>query len=354
MSSEDPSAQLNLVEFPFILWAFGGAAGLFGFLMIFQGEALVPGLLALGLGALLALVIAQVTTVSADRAAGRLTIHYRSLLRHTSKEFALWEIASAEIERSHGSSSSTYRVALALKTGEQVPLHGYYSSGRGDKERIARRINEFLGVESEATQAQGLFGAMGVTATASFVRLREGETAGIHWSVEKGSLGTAPVLRWETPDGQLSGGFLFLAQKLEGMSSSAGRGMLAAVSSLLFRQLLPLYGFPPEDLPGLPAARPLPLADPGLGTHFAALASDPDQAQRLLTPWVTRPLEDWASRNPLRQLQAVESGPPAQLSVLFSPRRVVLVTLSDGGEEVISELASLGVSLAREISTAMP
>ncbi len=103
------------------------------------------------------LVLAQVTTISADRGVDQLTIRTWSPVRRSLKEFALWEIASAEIERSHGSSSPTYRVALALKTGERVPLHGYYSSGRGDKERIARRINDFLGVESQSSQPQGSF-----------------------------------------------------------------------------------------------------------------------------------------------------------------------------------------------------
>ncbi len=176
---------------------------------------------------------------------------------------------------------------------------------------------------------------------ASFTRPDQGETAGVQWSVETGSLGPAPILGWETPDIQIPGGFLFLAQKPQGKNGGAGGGILGAVSGLLTRQLLSLYGFPPEDLPGLQAAQPLPLPEPGLGTHFVTLASDPGEAQRLLTAWVARPLVDWASRNPLRQVQAVESVQPAQLTVLFSPRGLVLATLSVGEENVKSELIKL-------------
>jgi hypothetical protein len=358
MALTENSNELSITETPIALWLAGGAAMLLGGWVLVQEEGLAPGLIMLGFGALLALVLAQVTTIRADRAAGMLTITYRALVRRGLREVPLLEIEAAEVESSHSSRSSsrTYRVALAMKSGERIPLHGYYSSGYEAKERTARRINAFLGVERSLSEA-GAFGSIRQALQASFTPAREGETNGIRWVVEMGRLGEAPMTRWSTAEASFPDGFLFLAQKPPGWKDGPGGGLLGALAGLLHRQLLSLYGFEEADLPGLEKARTLEPADPGLAACFSAFTTHPEEAQRRLNAWVANLLDEWARRFPL---QAGSAGPagaqdgqgsqvePGQLVALFAPRGLTLALFNIEGEAQIEEFIRLGAALARE------
>jgi hypothetical protein len=158
-------------------------------------------------------------------------------------------------------------------------------------------------------------------------------------------MGAAPATRWFSPDFWASGSFLFLAQKVDGQAS--GGGLMALIGNTLFRQSISLYGFHPDDTPGIEQARALEPLDATLEPHFMAFTSDPASASQILNAWAVRPLADWARRYPLRQLQS--GARFGQLVVLFSPNGVFLGMLNVLQPDQVEELADLGVELVKAV-----
>jgi hypothetical protein len=354
---DNSDAQLVIRDTPFALWLFGIVfAGLGGFFFLQAGLERGSFLILFVVIGLSMLLFSSVLTITADRVTRTLRLDYRSLLRHNVKEIPFDEIAGIRVERSfsrgrHGS-SSTYRVVLARKDGQDIPFRSYSSSGSGSKEEQATRLRAFIGVPGvdgtpaatlQAVQqmAQGAFQARQQALTGPEGEMRE--TGGVHWQLQSAAMGATPVTRWFSPDARTSGGFLFIAQKVDGQST--GGGLLAALSGTLFRQSLAVYGFQPGDTPGLEQATAVAPLDPSLEPHFMAFSSSPAAVHEILNPWAVMPLADWARRYPLRQFQS--GARFSQLVVLFSPNGLYLATMNTLQPDQVEELTSLGVDLVK-------
>jgi tripartite-type tricarboxylate transporter receptor subunit TctC len=83
------------------------------------------------------IVLPSTLTVTVDRGARVLALHYRSLFRVVNRTFPLTEIASVDVGQ-HG--ERMYRVQLVLRSGEIVPLQFTFSVGKARKERAAERL----------------------------------------------------------------------------------------------------------------------------------------------------------------------------------------------------------------------
>jgi hypothetical protein len=137
--------QVVLKDYPIFLWPIGVGTVVIGtwvsetnwerFLFVLIGVALIG--------------FDSILTVTIDHRRGTLNLHYRSLLRVSTKEYPLSEICFVNVaEDSEG--ERMYRVELILWSGEVVPLRNGYSIGKARKERRAQRIRSVLRVGSEA------------------------------------------------------------------------------------------------------------------------------------------------------------------------------------------------------------
>ncbi len=358
MAADNDPAYLTIKEYPILFWIMGFvflAAGVWATAgaLISQAETLIIGLLLLAIGLLFLLVFSTVTTIQADRVTGTLNLRYWSLIRSNAKEMSIAELASVEIESSHSSSSATYRIAFRKKSGEQIPLHSYYSSGYKEKENKARRISEFLGVPGPS----GLGSTLQMISTAlhpSFEQQQEGESSGVHWTIETNASGGLPITRWSTPDFRFEGSFLFLVQTPQGAINLPNPKWLGSLSGKLYHQVFHMFGFSDEDLPGIEGAKIYDLPKPGLGDSFTAYTNDSFGTQQLITPWVSTLLVDWVRQFPIQKGGSSNSGLLGQMGVLFSPQKLYLITFLSADTEKIDEMIRLGTGLAREAGIVKP
>jgi hypothetical protein len=330
-------SQLVIRDIPFFLWFFGLVFTGVGALIFFEGGqarvwALVFG--AIGLGALL---FSSVLAITADRMTRTLKLEYRSALRHTIKQVSFDEIAGIDIERSYSGNRATYRVIVMRKDGQVIRLRSSSSSGSKSKDRLARRLREFIGVQGFDSSPAALFYA------ASQMRVGEiCETDGVHWQIQPPAVSRFQGTRWHSPDLKTPGFFLFVAQKAAGQATG---GFLASLGSLMFKKALSMQGFQADDTPGLERAGPLAPLDPALEPHFMAFTNDPASARKTLNLRIVAPLADWAGRYPLKQFQKPSGF--GQLVILFGPNGICLSTLNLLKPDQVNELTALGVELVK-------
>ncbi len=342
------SNSITIKEFPIAFWVLGAVFAVGGaYVIVGSPEALIFGALGIVLGFVF-LALAPITTITADRLAGQLSLHYRSLLRGTSKQIPLSQITAVEIDRStsrsRGRRSTTYRIEFVTANGERTPLHSYYSSGYREKEQKAQRLCEFIGLaspERPVSPLQALF-----QPAQQGVSRQEGVTDGVSWQIETIAAGGSPVNRWRSPNFTFPGGFLCLMQNPQGTNVfSTSGGVMGSVAQFLYRQVLGLLGFGPEDTPGLDSAHPLDPPEPRIHPQFATLTSDAFQARQILNAWTAIPLAQWAERRPFRQ--ASNQAQAGQLVVLYSPQGVTVSLMGTLSTELTDEMIRLGVELVR-------
>ncbi|MEW6404347.1 MAG: hypothetical protein AB1649_21315 [Chloroflexota bacterium] len=340
-------------DIPFFVWLFGLGFLSAGIYYSFQGITWhIPVLVVIGLAFLL---LPRGLTITADKNTRTLYFEYWSLyLLRTTKEIPFDDIETirvASILTSGRNRTRTYRVELRRKDGKVVPFRTMFSSGSFNKQKIAESLRAFIGLDETVDESPiGLF--RGAVNGAAFQAAKEQEaltgsneqdriTNGVHWTLQSRALGASPVTRWFSPDFKMQDGFLFIAQKVSGQSSS---GLLASLGNALFQQSLMAYGFSGDDTPNLSQAAPLAPAPPLIDYHFTAFTNNQAKSRQILSPWTQNPLAEWAQRYPLKQFH---QGRFSQIVVLFSPNGVYVATLGVLQPDQVDELTVLGVEMVR-------
>jgi hypothetical protein len=206
------------------------------------------------------------------------------------------------------------------------------SKGFDESPQGVFRASQQIGAHAARGQQEALTGPNDAVRT----------TDGIHWQLQSIGIGGAPGTRWFSPDFKTQGGFLYLAQKVKGQSSS---GWLAPFSNLLFKQSLALYGFDLFETPNLASARSHKIISPSLGNHFMAFTSDTTETRQILNPWVQNPLAAWAEKYPLQQFQSAARF--SQIVVLFNLNGVYIATPGVLQADQVEEIARLGAALVK-------
>ncbi len=325
--------RLTLRDVPVFLWIFGLIFAGVGAAMFYEGARAPFMALIMSAIGLSALLFTSVLTITADRITRTLTLGYRSVLLRSSKQFPFDDIAGINLERSvshsKGSVSYTYQVTLKLKDGKVVPFRSYASSGSKRKERQVNQLREFIGVQGYDSSPSGM------------LQLRADEiheTNGVHWQAQTVAAG----VRWHSPDFVIPGAFLLIAQKAEGQATG---GFLASLGTMIFKQSLSLWGFNPDDTPGLDQATTMEPLDPALEPHFMAFTSAPASAGRMLNPAAVAALANWAAHHPLKQFQKASNC--RHVVILFGPSGVYLATMNLARPDQVDELAALGAELVK-------
>ncbi len=347
--------ELTLKDYPVLTWLLSAMAFGYGaYQALFHSPPRLVNAAAGFLVGFALLAISYTLTVTADKSTRLLTLEYRSLLFHSLKEIRFDDIQTIRVDsrtsRDSDGTSVVYCVAADLKNGETIPFRSYYSSGTRGKQKTAERLRVFIGLSEGFDETpQGIFRAMpkiGAQAAQEFIKeIGAGEmreTKGVRWQMQPIGVGASPAMRWFSPDFKTQGGFLYLAQKAEGQSSS---GFLASASAMLFRQSLSLYGFSEAEAPDKSKAQTYEALSPALAKHFMAFTTDPAEARQILNPWMQQSLAEWGERHPLKQFQTAAGF--SQVVALFSPQGVFLATPSTLNPDEIEELAALGVEMAK-------
>ena len=348
---QDRQTILTYTEYPLALWivgAFIAIPGIVIYVITPYGSIFLPALELII--ASLFFLFPRILTVTVDLGEQTLTLRYRSLLRSSEKQLRIPDIDSIHLETSRDSESgTTYRIVAACKDGQIFPFRSYYSSGRLTKQKKVDRLRTFLGLNaSDASQPSNItadFLSPGESVMAATVG-EEHLTDGIHWTLQNVTAAGSAALRWFSPDFKFTTGFLFLAQKVPGQKAIGGK-LAEGIGKLLFPQVIRLFGFAPEELPGLDSAEMLAPLDSRSEPYFMAYTSDLASARQVLNPWVSTPLAEWAERSPLKTIQVQADF--GQLIVLFSPRGVYLSHMGATSAEAVQVLSDLGVAVLKAV-----
>ena len=349
--------EITFRDYPIFPWVFAlGAIGFGVYAFITGIQNMIFAVIAVGAGIAI-LVFNHALTIIANKQTRILTLDYRSIILHSTKEIPFGDIETIRME-SHrsrsrrGGSSTTYRIEVMLKNGVTIPFRSYYSGDFFLKQKTVDGLRAFMGLAETFDEspmgflraAPKIIQAQQEAFTGS--NSQERVTNGVHWFIQSHAMGASPVTRWFSPDFKTRDGFLCLAQKVAGQSSG---GFLASLGSALFKQTLSLYGFSAEDIPDIAQAETLAYLPPLADAHFTALSSAPAEAQQILNPWALNPIAEWGQRHPLKQFQSMQG--LAQLVILFSPNGLYLATLGNLQAEQVDELTSLGVELIKSQGT---
>lgn len=352
MQSQD---SLKLNDIPFGSWLIGFISLGIG-IYFFSFSGLTINTLLFGGVGLLFLLLSRGLTVTADRNTRILQLHYWSLyFWRTIKEIPFDEIQTIRVNSVRSGTGNrrtrSFRVEVVRKDGNIVPFRTAYSSGSFSKQKMVDQLRPFMGLEEAFDESAAGFyrearKAVAQKASQEQAALtgpndQERVTNGVHWTLQSTTLGLSPVTRWYSPDFKTRSGFLFLAQKVAGQTTS---GFMAGLNKTLFQQSISLYGFKGDDVPNLSQAEALASVSPELDVHFMGFTNILSETRQIINPWMQRPLAEWGQRYPLKQFQ---KGGISQLVVLFSPNGVYLAKMGVLQPEQVEELTALGVEMVK-------
>ncbi len=138
--------QVVFRDYPLILWLMGVIAVVVG---IWIRESIVVRLVFVLMG-VAAIGFMSVLTVAVDHTRGTLTLHYRALFRRSTKVYSVTDVCFVNVVEDRG--EGNYRLELALRSGEVVPLRSGYTPGKAGKERLAQRLWSALRVGGVSTR----------------------------------------------------------------------------------------------------------------------------------------------------------------------------------------------------------
>lgn len=95
-------------------------------------------------GLSIAILLGKVLICHIDKRLGKLTLEYHGLFNKSQEEYKIRDIQFMTVQKTSSKSGSTYRVAMVMQSGEQIPFTYYYSSGLHGKKKIVDNISRFL------------------------------------------------------------------------------------------------------------------------------------------------------------------------------------------------------------------
>jgi hypothetical protein len=303
--------------------------------------------------ALLLLILSPMSTAIADRALQTITITSKSLFRREETVIPFRDVANIDIETSHThtstrNQSTNYRLVLVKSNGERVPIQQTYTSFYDGKARQAKALSQFLNLPGWEDKPTNLFQTAlqgQAVMTENPAMAQEGTTSGVTWKVEVHFVGGKPVTRWLSADYTSYGNFLLVAQKPANSKTTFSGGFLGNLMTMVYQQLLGMYGFLPADTPGYNNAKPVVTRDARFEQNFSTLTSEQHFGLTVLNPWTLTPFVQWAEKYPLKALNT--SDQVGQLAVLFSPRGLQVAVLGSLPATETDEIIALGVELVR-------
>jgi hypothetical protein len=353
MNDFDSTNQLVIVNRPIAAWISAGILVICSLFLLAQNVMPIAVYILLGAG-LLVLMISPVTTITADRITRMVKRSSRAVLRRKTMEIPFGEIAIFDIDTiqsysSRRGHSTNYRLVAVKTDGSRLPLEDVYSSSYDDKARKARSLSQFLNLPGWEDKPTNLFQTAmqgQVEATAIPALAKEGTTSGVSWKISVHTIGGKPVTRWISEDYTCPDNFLLIAQKpANSKSFGGGGGLLGNLMTMVYQQILGMYGFLPGDTPGFATASAVPTNDPRFDNNFGTLSNDANFGRGLLNPWTIAPFVNWAAKYPMKTVTSNDQ--VGQLAVLYSPRGVQAAILGSLPSTEFDELIAIGVEAVK-------
>jgi hypothetical protein len=255
------------------------------------GIILLPVLVAVGVA------LGEVVTCQLDLDTRTVTLRRASLVRRTQQQFAFDDIQTVSVQRSSDGEATTYRVVFTLKSGENIPLTGTTSSGKGGKDKLARQISAYINQARLNPISPALDGVVRIE--------NQGETNGVRWQIAFVTANdNVPLTRWHSPQARFTGGFILLMPAMGAKTSAMPGGLAGSLARMAYGQYLRMLDLSEQDMPGFAEAQLLPGDQVGLEQGFAILTSDPAAAKAWLTPARVGQLTAWTQSNPLQANRA--------------------------------------------------
>lgn len=322
------------------------------YFLLTDSSMILYALIFLGI-ALVILILVPTSTAIANRIQRTITITSQSLFRRKETVIPFSDVANIDIETSRTrsstrSSSTNYRLVLVKSNGERVPLQQTFTSFYDSKARQAKALSQFLNLPGWDDKPTNLFqtSLQGQAAmTENLALAKEGTTSGVTWKVEVHFVGGKPVTRWLSADYTSYGNFLLVAQKPSNSKTTFSGGFLGNLMTMVYQQILGMYGFLPADTPGYNNAKPVVTRDARFEQNYSTLTSEQHFGLTLLNPWTLAPFVQWAEKYPLKALNT--SDQVGQLAVLFSPRGLQVAVLGSLPATETDEIIALGVELVK-------
>ena len=299
--------------------------------------------------------VIPIVEIRADRDSRTLTITRRFPFRVTHQRLAFDDIQAIHLSSSVGyeSSNKIYRIEVMLKNGDVIPIRKVYSSGKTRKEAMAKQISDFTGIEcfdpatmspnpnQEAMLREYQHDQESITGPQG----EEQTTDGVRWVFQTLTIGNAPLSHWHSPDVKLDKAFLFMIQKPPQQNKFLEIKWVKSIGDELVRKSMKVYGFKEDDTPDLSTATLIDLPAE-LSQHYMGFSDEPDRVRRLVTPWVARPLLDWAVKYPI-SVENIEN----HLTIHLGPRGLSLRTPGLVNPEYLDDLIAMGVELVKSFPT---
>jgi hypothetical protein len=354
MNGQTLSNQLVIKNNPWGNWLISAMLIIVAVTTFFIGNQFIMAFIFLVI-ALVILAVGQSTSIVADRFQRTVSITKRSLFGKKELVIPFNEVANFEVEmsRTHTTSRNrtvNYRVVLIKTSGEHVPLQDIFTSNYNGKARDAKALSEYLnlaGAEDKPTNLFQMAMQSQAVMTTNSSMAKEGTTSGVAWKIEMHSVGGKPVTRWISDSYTCPGNFLLVSQK-PANSSSLGigsGGILGNLFTMVYQQILGMYGFLPSDTPGINTASAVSTQDQRFDGSFATLTNEQGFGLSLLNNWTLTPFIQWALRHPLKTVSTNDQ--IGQLAVLYSPRGVQVALLGLLPETEFDEIIALGVELVK-------
>ncbi len=325
--------EYMLKEYPILRVAIGIGLIAGGFYLFFRLDQWFIASIALVLG-LLAVLFASVLEIKGNATTRSIIFSRRGLIKNEYRELSFSEILGVGL-RGNG---STHRIEIRLTDGGVLPFTSYYSSGKSRKEKKAKKLRDFIGVDN----ASALVGAgaqiraeqESITGNQDEIHERDG----VRWQLKTLARGNSPITRWHALDYSLPNNFLYLIQKAKGQGELPAKSLLNPLYEKLFAASLRLIGFTEGDMPNTKNADMLSLDAP-LDEFFSAYGSDPQGVARILNSYAKIALVRWAKAHPCAE------GAVGELAILFSPNGLFLAMPGYVQKDHLADITDLGVEL---------
>ncbi len=325
--------EYALKEYPIlrVVIGFGLIAG--GFYFFFKANQWLIASIALILG-LLAILFASVLEIKGNAITRSLIFSRRGLIKNEYRELSFSEILGVGL----GGNGGTHRIEIRLTDGDVLPFTSYYSSGRRGKEKKAKKLRDFIGVDnaSARTGASAQLRAEQELITGNQDEIHEQD--GVRWQLKTIVQGNSPITRWHALDYSLPNNFLYLVQKGKEQGQLPAKGLLNPIYEKLFATSMKLIGFAEEDMPNTKNADMLSLDAP-LDKLFSAYGSDPQGVARILNSYARIALIRWAEAHPCPE------GAIGELAILFNPNGLFLAMPGYVQKDHLTDVTDLGIEL---------
>jgi hypothetical protein len=237
----------------------------------------------------------EVTTCTFDAYLKQATIIRQRIWRRKTDTFHFNDIHSVAVQESNTSDegSPTYRIAFFMQNGEVIPLTKQYETGKRKKEKLAKKIAEYL-------QTQRGYGVN--LALDGIVRIQQPvHPSSQNWIITSIFRNDSPPLTsFELALPSPISGFLLIVPAALKATTRIPGGLGGKIISKFYGAYFRSMDVSMQEITNLENSAVLQGPEMGLSKQFTVITDQPDWARSWLHGSRTQALTQWKENNPLK------------------------------------------------------